>query len=371
MKLGCFPKASFIFGSQKETFHGSIIQFSFEELENATESFSASNLIGLGGSSYVYRGRLEDELKGRLVQRLLVFQYIINGNLRGCLDGVSGQNLDWSTRVAIAIGAARGLEYLHEAAAPKILHRDVKSSNIILDGNWQAKGTFGYFAPEYAIVGRASLESDVFSFGWFFLSLSVVVIPSINLRAKKKALLYWSGTKSGIDLCRYFQKYRSEATSDATDKVHRVEWTEKLNGEICDGETSDIPSGDILAEAFRFKCAEVGAYGAPEMQQGILLLVQDMISLLILLGLKKALPNQQTVEYPSFILFIVGYGVIGFLAVSHPPLFSCRLITHPVTAEALLDHPPQVSGYPNQEPDPLRYPTDTDKHMLASQTGLS
>ncbi|XP_019448790.1 PREDICTED: receptor-like serine/threonine-protein kinase NCRK [Lupinus angustifolius] len=79
------------------------------------------------------------ELKGRLVQRLLVFQYIINGNLRGCLDGVSGQNLDWSTRVAIAIGAARGLEYLHEAAAPKILHRDVKSSNIILDGNWQAK----------------------------------------------------------------------------------------------------------------------------------------------------------------------------------------------------------------------------------------
>ena len=62
-----------------------------------------------------------------------------NGNLRDWLDGVSGKNLNWATRVTIAIGAARGLEYLHEAAAPKILHRDVKSTNILLDENWQAK----------------------------------------------------------------------------------------------------------------------------------------------------------------------------------------------------------------------------------------
>ncbi|GAU36962.1 hypothetical protein TSUD_57400, partial [Trifolium subterraneum] len=57
---GCFQKASFLFGSQKETFHGNIIQFSFAELESATDNFSATNLIGLGGSSYVYRGRLKD-----------------------------------------------------------------------------------------------------------------------------------------------------------------------------------------------------------------------------------------------------------------------------------------------------------------------
>lgn len=62
-----------------------------------------------------------------------------NGNLRDCLDGVSGKSLDWGTRVTIAMGAARGLEYLHEAAAPKILHRDVKSTNILLDENYQAK----------------------------------------------------------------------------------------------------------------------------------------------------------------------------------------------------------------------------------------
>lgn len=79
------------------------------------------------------------ESKGKHMQRLLVFEYLINGSLRDWLDGVSGKYLDWTTRVTIAIGAARGLEYLHEAAAPKILHRDVKSTNILLDENWQAK----------------------------------------------------------------------------------------------------------------------------------------------------------------------------------------------------------------------------------------
>ncbi|XP_027340356.1 receptor-like serine/threonine-protein kinase NCRK isoform X5 [Abrus precatorius] len=180
---GCFRRASFLFGSQRETFHGNIIQFSFAELENATENFLASNLVGLGGSSYVYRGRLKDgsyvavkrlkdqrgpeadseffteiellsrlhhchlvplvgycsELKGKNVQRLLVFDYMTNGNLRDRLDGIFGKKMDWSTRVTIALGAARGLEYLHEAAAPRILHRDVKSTNILLDKNWQAK----------------------------------------------------------------------------------------------------------------------------------------------------------------------------------------------------------------------------------------
>lgn len=64
---------------------------------------------------------------------------MLNGNLRECLDGASEKCLDWGARIAIAIGAARGLEYLHEAAAPKILHRDVKSTNILLDDNWRAK----------------------------------------------------------------------------------------------------------------------------------------------------------------------------------------------------------------------------------------
>lgn len=70
-------------------------------------------------------------------ERLLVFEYLPNGNLRDSLDGQ--KHLNWDTRVAIALGAARGLEYLHEAAAPRILHRDVKSTNILLDENWKAK----------------------------------------------------------------------------------------------------------------------------------------------------------------------------------------------------------------------------------------
>lgn len=79
------------------------------------------------------------EFQGKNVERLLVFEYMPNGNLRDCLDGVIGDNMNWDTRVAIAIGAARGLEYLHEAAAPRILHRDIKSTNILLDHNWRAK----------------------------------------------------------------------------------------------------------------------------------------------------------------------------------------------------------------------------------------
>ncbi|KRH26452.1 hypothetical protein GLYMA_12G175300v4 [Glycine max] len=262
---GCFQKAALLFGSQRETFHGNIIQFSFAELENATENFSTSNLIGLGGSSYVYRGRLKDgsnvavkrikdqrgpeadseffteiellsrlhhchlvplvgycsELKGKNVQRLLVFEYMTNGNLRDRLDGILGQKMDWSTRVTIALGAARGLEYLHEAAAPRILHRDVKSTNILLDKNWQAKitdlgmaknlraddhpscsdsparmqGTFGYFAPEYAIVGRASLESDVFSFGVVLLELISGRQPIHKSAGKEESLVIWATSR--------------------------------------------------------------------------------------------------------------------------------------------------------------------------------
>lgn len=80
------------------------------------------------------------ETQGKQLERLLVFQYMPNGNLRDCLDARDGkQPLDWETRVQIALGAARGLEYLHEAAAPRILHRDIKSTNILLDENYISK----------------------------------------------------------------------------------------------------------------------------------------------------------------------------------------------------------------------------------------
>ena len=79
------------------------------------------------------------ESQGRQSVKLLVFEYLENGNLRDCLDAKGKEPIDWETRVAIAIGAAKGLEYLHEAAAPRILHRDIKSTNILLDDKYRAK----------------------------------------------------------------------------------------------------------------------------------------------------------------------------------------------------------------------------------------
>lgn len=97
--------------------------------------------------------------QGKNAERLLVFEYIPKGNLRECLDGDPGQCLDWSTRVSIALGAARGLEYLHDAAAPRILHRDVKSTNILLDENWRAKVCKIFYYKEILETCKPSLNN--------------------------------------------------------------------------------------------------------------------------------------------------------------------------------------------------------------------
>ncbi|AQK67736.1 receptor-like serine/threonine-protein kinase NCRK isoform X2 [Zea mays] len=253
-----------ICGGESGAFPGVVARFSYAELEQATGRFSDDHLIGVGGSSKVYRGQLGDgrvvavkklrplggtdedleflseiellsrlnhchvvpllgycsESQGRQLERLLVFECMANGNLRDCLDLKRGRKpMDWQTRVSVALGAARGLEYLHEAAAPRILHRDIKSTNILLDDKFRAKitdlgmakclmndgvtscsssparmlGTFGYFAPEYAIVGKASLKSDVFSFGVVVLELITGRQPihkSSSTRADESLVLW-------------------------------------------------------------------------------------------------------------------------------------------------------------------------------------
>lgn len=263
---GCIKIASLLFDRRMGIVHGTVIQFQYSELEHATNKFSVANLIGVGGSSHVYRGHLKDgrivavkRLKtsegldseseflkevqiisrlhcfhivpllgycsislGKHAERLLVFEYLPNGNLRDCLDGASGNYLDWVTRVTIALGVARGLEYLHEYAAPRIFHRDVKSTNILLDENWKPKvtdlgmakrlstdgfpscssspdrmqGTFGYFAPEYAIVGKGSLKSDVFSFGVVLLELITGRTPIFRATDKgEESLVVWAAPR--------------------------------------------------------------------------------------------------------------------------------------------------------------------------------
>ncbi|KAF0924220.1 hypothetical protein E2562_008517 [Oryza meyeriana var. granulata] len=206
--------------------------FTYEELYQITDGFSAQKLLGEGGFGSVYKGLLPDgkevavkqlkdgggqgerefqaeveiisrvhhrhlvSLVGYCIssnQRLLVYDFVPNNTLHYHLDGHGKPVLDWQARVKIAAGAARGIAYLHEDCHPRIIHRDIKSSNILLDNNFEAHvadfglarlaldavthvttrvmGTFGYMAPEYASSGKLTERSDVFSFGVVLLEL--------------------------------------------------------------------------------------------------------------------------------------------------------------------------------------------------------
>lgn len=206
--------------------------FTYEELANATNGFSAQNLLGEGGFGCVYKGllldgrevavkqlkigggqgerefRAEVEIISRVHhrhlvtlvgycisehQRLLVYEYVPNNTLHYHLHAKGRPVMEWATRVKVAAGAARGIAYLHEDCHPRIIHRDIKSTNILLDNSFEARvadfglaklaldanthvttrvmGTFGYMAPEYASSGKLTEKSDVFSFGVVLLEL--------------------------------------------------------------------------------------------------------------------------------------------------------------------------------------------------------
>ncbi|XP_038680837.1 probable serine/threonine-protein kinase PBL5 isoform X2 [Tripterygium wilfordii] len=129
-------------------------------------------------------------------QRLLVYEYMPLGSLENHLYDLPPLRtpLDWNTRMSIAAGAARGLEYLHDKMDPSIIYRDLKCSNILLGEGYQPKlsdfglakvgpkgeqthvstrvmGTYGYCAPDYAMTGQLTFKSDMYSFGVFLLEL--------------------------------------------------------------------------------------------------------------------------------------------------------------------------------------------------------
>lgn len=193
--------------------------FGIEELREATNGFDQSCLIH--GS--VYKGIVDgevfaikkmkwnarEELKilqkvnhGNLVRLegfcidpedancYLVYEFVENGSLYAWLHKNKHRKLTWKTRLRIAVDVANGLQYIHEHTRPRVVHKDIKSSNILLDGNMRAKianfglaksgcnaitmhivGTQGYIAPEYLADGVVSTKMDVFSFGVVLLEL--------------------------------------------------------------------------------------------------------------------------------------------------------------------------------------------------------
>ncbi|KAG6495908.1 hypothetical protein ZIOFF_043739 [Zingiber officinale] len=210
-----------------------ISYFSYRTLKKATKDFQPKNQLGGGGFGPVYKGVLDD---GRIIavkqlsvgksqqgeseflaevrmltsiqhrnlvrlvgccsegsQRLLVYEYMTNGSLNRIISGKNELCLDWQTRFQIIVGIARGLQYLHEDSNLRIVHRDIKASNILLDEKFQPKisdfglakffpedqtylstrfaGTLGYCAPEYAMRGELSAKADIYSFGVIVLEI--------------------------------------------------------------------------------------------------------------------------------------------------------------------------------------------------------
>ncbi|XP_015574289.1 lysM domain receptor-like kinase 3 isoform X1 [Ricinus communis] len=242
------------------------VEFSYEELANATNDFSMVNKIGQGGFGSVYYAELRGEkaaikkmdmqaskeflaelkvlthvyhlnlvrLIGYCVEGslFLVYEFIENGNLSQHLRGSERDPLPWLTRVQIALDSARGLEYIHEHTVPVYIHRDIKSANILIDKNFRGKvadfgltklteygsaslhtrlvGTFGYMPPEYARYGDVSPKIDVYAFGvvlYELISAKEAVVKANEIITESKGLValfedVLSQPDSNEDLCK-------------------------------------------------------------------------------------------------------------------------------------------------------------------------
>ncbi|XP_020223652.1 probable serine/threonine-protein kinase PBL5 [Cajanus cajan] len=232
--------------------------FTFDELVVATGNFRANCFLGEGGFGKVYKGLIEKINKDVAIkqldpyghqgvrefvvevltlsladhpnlvkligfcaegeQRLLVYEYMPLGSLEKHLQDLppGRKPLDWNTRMKIAAGAARGLEYLHDKMKPPVIYRDLKCSNILLGEGFHPKlsdfglakvgpsgdkthvstrvmGTYGYCAPDYAMTGQLTFKSDIYSFGVVLLEIITGRKAIDNSKsAKEQNLVAWA-----------------------------------------------------------------------------------------------------------------------------------------------------------------------------------
>ncbi|XP_041017639.1 LOW QUALITY PROTEIN: probable receptor-like protein kinase At2g42960 [Juglans microcarpa x Juglans regia] len=287
--------------------------FTLRDLDLATNRFSKDNVLGEGGYGVVYRGqlingtpvavkkilnnlgqaekefRVEVEAIGHVrhknlvrllgyciegIHRMLVYEYVNNGNLEQWLHGAMRQHgyLTWEARMKVLLGTAKALAYLHEAIEPKVVHRDIKSSNILIDDDFNAKvsdfglakllgagkshvttrvmGTFGYVAPEYANTGLLNEKSDVYSFG-------VLLLEAITGR-------------DPVDYGR------------PTHEVNLVEWLKMMVGsrrseEVVDPNMEPRPSTRALKRALltALRCVDPESEKRPKMSQVVRMLESE------------------------------------------------------------------------------------------------
>ncbi|KAL7244030.1 hypothetical protein ACSBR1_016286 [Camellia fascicularis] len=259
----CHLHGQLFYSEESEVFRGATenedstpsiesLQFDFGTIRHATDNFSDVNKLGEGGFGPVYKGKLHDgkEIAVKRLSRnsgqgldefktevklivklqhrnlvkligcciegdetLLVYEYMANTSLDAFLfNATKCKELDWAKRAIIVHGTAKGLLYLHEDSRLKIIHRDLKASNILLDDEMNPKisdfgtarafygkqieastnrivGTYGYMAPEYAMEGIFSIKSDVYSFGVLVLEVISGRKNNVNLPARAQSLL--------------------------------------------------------------------------------------------------------------------------------------------------------------------------------------